>query len=156
MPCRVRSFVTGEKQALILTKTQPFYELPDNVQKLIGAVDIPDQVGTFTMSYVVTASGKGILSLTLWSEVCTIHCLKQYVCCLVVVLLTCSQCLLLKTFCTVTLMCCNMFSTILSKIAGTTVYHSPPYGMRYIPYIPFGIQYGIWLWKIQKTSVGKQ
>ncbi|ESO02640.1 hypothetical protein HELRODRAFT_161929 [Helobdella robusta] len=35
--------VEGEKQALILTKSQPLYQLPQSVQRLIGLVDVPDQ-----------------------------------------------------------------------------------------------------------------
>ncbi|KAI0231495.1 39S ribosomal protein L37, mitochondrial [Lamellibrachia satsuma] len=40
---RKTRLLEGEKQALILMKTQPFYELPENVQQLIGTVEIPDQ-----------------------------------------------------------------------------------------------------------------
>ena len=37
-------FKLGEKQALALTKTQPIYGLPEQIQSLVGAVQIPDQV----------------------------------------------------------------------------------------------------------------
>jgi len=39
---RVR-LMEGEKQALILTKTQPFYELPEGVKRLVGSLTLADQ-----------------------------------------------------------------------------------------------------------------
>jgi hypothetical protein len=36
--------ITAEKQACLLTKTQPFYELPESVTDLYNVPEIPDQV----------------------------------------------------------------------------------------------------------------
>ena len=38
------SFIPGCRQALLLTKTQPFDGLPPSVESLLGAVEIPHQV----------------------------------------------------------------------------------------------------------------
>lgn len=39
----VTKLLEGEKQALLLTKTKPFYELPSAVRSLIGCLELPDQ-----------------------------------------------------------------------------------------------------------------